>query len=137
MIFHCYLILLLSYAQSGTLYYYENRDICRNNGTINKQWLLKIKSNKSFEYSIVESDNKNRHSKSDTLFFDGFWQFYDDTLFLHSHALRTFSGSEVKYLRKNEDLYSLGALIDSIGENRTVTLRYISRKDSLFIQANQ
>lgn len=127
MIFLCYFFLIGVHRQSGNMLYYANKDIHSPAGTIHKEWQLKIKSDKSFEYSIIESA-PNASSNTDTLFFDGFWQFYDDTLFLHSHALKEFCRTQVKYLRKKEVLCSLGARIDSIDKKQLITLKFMDRK---------
>lgn len=127
MIFLYFFFLIGIHRQSGDMLYYANQDIRCPTVTIHKEWRLKIKSNKSFEYSILESA-PNTSSNTDTLLFNGFWQFYDDTLFLHSQALKELCGTEVKYLRKKEDLYSLGARIDSIDQKQLITLKYINEK---------
>lgn len=91
---------------------------------------MKLKKDKTFEYAISEFKTMNYKLgiKDDTLKFTGFWQFYKDTLFLHSPDLTRYCKKDVKYKKKGESLYSLGARIDSIETYQVVSLYPLIRK---------
>jgi hypothetical protein len=130
---YCFLFFLLFKDKQSDMIFFAKKQICSSTNVVNKEWLLKLKNNKSFEYTVSELSTLNYKMgiKDDTLFFTGQWQFYDDTLFLYSASLREYCKAQVKYLIKENELFSLGANIDSLRSYRIQSLKFISKKGKL------
>jgi len=93
--------------------------------TIERQWILSLKRDATFSYTIIDDTVFKDKSvpKNDTTFFNGLWRYDGDTLFLYGNICPDNSKSEFKYLRKRKYLYSLGACIDSFGNQQIRKLR--------------
>ncbi|MEI9942916.1 MAG: hypothetical protein WDN26_01725 [Chitinophagaceae bacterium] len=115
MIFYLLFFLLIQVPQHDIVYF-QKKQICSSVDVINKEWHLKLKGNRTFEYTVSEfSTLKYKQGiKDDTLVFNGLWELNNDTIVLHSRELTNYCKTEVRYRKKGNDLFSLGARIDSV-----------------------
>jgi len=90
-----------------------------------REWRLLLNREATFKYTIINSIRFKGKSlvKKDTLLFDGIWRYDGDTLFLYSDICINNIKREAKYLRKGEYLYSLGACVDSLGNQGVKKLK--------------
>ena len=115
-------------ALQHDIIFVQKKQICSSVNVINREWRLKLRSNKTFDYTVSEfSTLKFKQGiKNDTLNFSGLWELNNDTVVLHSKSLSDFCKTTVQYVRKGNDLFSMGARIDSIGNYQITNLNAVS-----------
>ena len=122
-------LLVFALQMQSDISYLAKKEIRKSDRQISKQWSLKLKWDKSFEFTIIRSDvNKIKISK-DTLSFHGLWEHTKDTILLHSTELTKYCKKEVHYKIKGDYLYSMGSKIDSIDGFRFKALQKFSNKN--------
>lgn len=112
-----FLGLLSLQFESGPIFFCKEKQKYSDR-TITREWKLSLNSDAKFKYTIINTTqlklDKNQINR-DSVFYSGLWRYDGDTLFLYSDACPK---NEIKYLKRNKYLYSLGSCIDSFSNKR-------------------
>ncbi len=118
------LVILILYFEPPVVFFGKKK-LVGSDITTAREWKLSLSSDIKFTYSIIDITTLKKGDivKKDTTIYDGLWRYDGDTLFLYSDACPDIPKNEIKYLRKNKYLYSLGYCIDSFGNGKIERLR--------------